>query len=134
MWMITTIIIIHPFPLSIHGVKWWPDHVFAFLVSITEVYVRNTVEYYQKDGRSVSQLDFRRKLDMQLLNNDLYGHYEDYIYSPSNKSTRPRVITHEILKVPNYYGRFNGNTCIPVSTKWLQKTCACGNHVRTYSR
>ena len=59
-------------PISIEetwGTKWWPDRVFAFLFAVTEVNARKAVEYFQREGKSIPQLTFRRKLAMQLLTN-----------------------------------------------------------------
>lgn len=118
---------------EIWGTKHWPDRIFSFVLAVSEVNARKAVEYFQNDGKSISQLEFHRKLAMELLNNTMDG-ISNEIVCPSGRRKRSRMDIHELLKIPVSRGKWNGMVWPQVKTDYLQQSFMCGKHVRTYCR
>jgi len=114
--------------------KHWPDRVFGFILAITEVNTKKIIEFFQNDCVPIPILHFRRQLAMELLKNDLDGVFSP-LSSPSARFKKPKYApSHELLKVPNFGGKYDGTGFAKVTTKWLQQSCGCGKCVRTYCK
>ncbi len=121
-------------PISVEttwGTKHWPNRVHAFIIAMAEVNTRKAHEFFQNDKEPVAGLNFRKALAWELIHNTLDGQEEDL--SP-RRSKRRRMQHHELVKIPNFRGKFDGVRFKKVTTKWLQQRCGCGKRVRTYCR
>ena len=89
-------------PISLEVVwatKRWPNRVFAFLMSITEVNCY-LAESYFTSRKSNSMLDFRKSLSHQLIEND---YFDQEAESQGCRSTRIQEgIGHRLMSLPPY--------------------------------
>jgi Transposase IS4 len=118
-------------PISLEAIwatHWWPNRVFSFLLAVTEVNIKLTMEYFMGVDK-VSMLVFRRNFAEALINNkDLHNQVD---CSP-NRELRPRSCHHQLLTVDSFK-RWNGVKFVRAKTQFPQRKCTgCGRKVRTY--
>ena len=121
-------------PISLEVVwatKRWPNRVFAFLVSITEVNCY-LAESYFTSRKSNSMLDFRKSLSCQLIENE---YFDQEAESQLRRSSRIQEgIGHGLMSLPPYRF-FLGGRMVPSDSKYPPKKCNfCRREVRTYCK
>ena len=86
-------------PISLEvvwGTKWWPNHVYAFLLAVTEVNVNLAMTYFLGQ-EGTGQIAFRSKLAHTLIHNRHYNEEEDR--SPETRGKKKQCVpahaTHE---------------------------------------
>ena len=121
-------------PISLEVVwatKRWPNRVFAFLMSITEVNCY-LAESYFTSRKSNSMLDFRKSLAHQLIENE---YFDQEAESQRRRSTRIQEgIGHGLMSLPPFK-IFLGGRMVPSDSKYPPKKCNfCRREVRTYCK
>ena len=121
-------------PISLEVVwatKRWPNRVFAFLMSITEVNCY-LAESYFTSRKSNSMLDFRKSLSHQLIENE---YFDQEAESQLRRSSRIREgIGHGLMSLPPYK-KFLGGRMVPSDSKYPPKKCNfCRREVRTFCK
>ena len=95
-------------PISLEVVwatKRWPNRVFAFLMSITEVNCY-LAESYFTSRKSNSMLDFRKSLSHQLIENE---YFDQEAESQQRRSSRIQEgIGHRLMSLPPYKNFLGG--------------------------
>ena len=111
--------------------KWWPNRVFAFIIAITEVNTNLAHGWFcgpEGTKKALPSIEFRKKLAFEMMNNELDddGHVGE---SPSVKRSRKRseIVGHAFESIPPFCGQWVNGSWTKVGTKYLQKTCECGN-------
>ena len=113
-------------PISLEGVwatKRWPNRVFAFLMSITEVNCY-LAESYFTSRKSNSMLDFRKSLLHQLIENE---YFDQEAESQLRRSSRIQEgIGHGLMSLPLYKIFWEVVWCLltrntPQKVQFLQK-------------
>ena len=95
----------------------WPNQVFAFLMSITEVNCY-LAESYFTSRKSESMLDFRKSLSHQLIENDYFDHEAE---SQCHRSTRKQEgIGHGLMSLP-HFKKHLGSQMVPSDSKYPPK-------------
>ena len=119
-------------PISIEVVwatKWWPNRVFSFLLSITEVNCFLAESYFTGQN-SDSILDFWKRLSFELIEN-AYMKEEDRVECHRSARIRERIGRGLVLLPP--WKNFSGRHLITSVSKYPQKKCSrCCHKVRTY--
>ena len=122
-------------PISLEvvwGTKWCPNRVFAFLLTVTEVYVNLGMTYLL--GQEVTgQIAFRIKLAHTLIHNRHYNDEEDM--SPVIRSKRqqrvPGHATHELLTLAKRK-KFDGGRIVESESSYPQHKCnGCSKKIHT---
>ena len=121
-------------PISLEVVwatKRWPNRVFAFLMSITEVNCY-LVESYFTSRKSNSMLDFRKSLSHQLIENE---YFDQEAESQHRRSSRIQEgIGHGLMSLPPYKNFLSGRM-VPSDSKYPPKKCNfCRREVRIYCK
>jgi Transposase IS4 len=128
-------------PISIEKIwatKFWPDRNFAWFLAVTEVNT-NLARGYFGGGETLSQLDFRKKLALEMMNSAMttatVGEGDS---SPRNLRLRKRK--HDLISLK----RFEGGWCAEtkkfrrVKSPYQQQRCknwkVCKKQVRAYCR
>ena len=118
---------------EVWGTKWWPMRQFTFLCGVAEV---NACQSQARGRREnpVPQLEFRRKLAEQLLNNTLDKPRE--LPPAVVAARRPGNTEHKLMRRAVHEGSWNASTkrfrhC---SVKYVVLRChgGCGKKIRTY--
>ena len=118
---------------EVWGTKWWPMRQFTFLCGVAEV---NACQSQARGRREnpVPQLEFRRKLAEQLLNNTLDKPRE--LPPAVVAARRPGNTEHKLMRRGVNEGSWNASTrrfkrC---SVKYVVLRChgGCGKKIRTY--
>ena len=103
-------------PISLEVVwatKRWPNRVFAFLMSITEVNCYLAESYFT--SRKSNMLDFRKSLSHQLIENE---YFDQEAESQCHRSTRIQEgIGHRLMSLPPYK-KFLGSRMVPSDLKY----------------
>ena len=94
--------------MQVWNTKWWPTQQFTFICSIAEA---NAV-YSRARGRKAipePQLEFHRKLDLEMLENNLddQGVSIKYPIRPKKRSKGPGSPGHELVSRPTHTGIWN---------------------------
>ncbi len=115
-------------PLSLEEI-WatirWPNRVFAFLLSITEVNVKVAAEYFGKKEK-LPMLHVRRLIAEALINNTAL------IADRENEAMnlRPVLVQHTLETFP-FFKRWDGRRFVPANTQFPQKLCMVCNKKRS---
>ena len=72
--MTTTTGGMHPYPLKNWANKSWPGRCFAWYIDVSEVNANYTRAYFQDSSDALPHLEFRRRLEKELLENTI-GRY-----------------------------------------------------------
>ena len=98
--------------------KKWPNRVFAFLMSITQVNCY-LAESYFTSRKSESMLDFRKSLSHQLIEND---YFDQEAESQCHRSTRIQEgIGHGLMSLPPFKKNL-GSQMVPSDSKYPKKS------------
>ena len=111
--------------------KYWPHRPFSFLLAITEVNVNLAEAYFINKTNAMPQLQFRKLLAQDLINN----HYLMREKSPQEvrKSKRKAALAVHCLVSLKPYRKFQGTRAVKSNSKYPQATCTMGHRkVRTY--
>ena len=84
--------------------KYWPDHVFAFLLAVTEVNVNLAAQYFG-GMKQIGQIEFRKLLAKTLIFN---SYYDDETDNTPEKKWKQCDSGHCLITLPK--GKFFGNT------------------------
>lgn len=89
--------------------KYWPDHCHAFFLALMEVNT-NYLQEYLVDGKDVKlQLDFWRKLAMEMVKNTLDKDSDDGNDGGDGGMKlwkwRGVAVVHELVSLPHYRGQ-----------------------------
>ena len=110
----------------------WACRVWAFLLAVTEVNVFCAANFFYNAGHTC-MLGFRKLFSEALIHNE-YLQQEQQEGQRRSSPRRRSMTAHELLTVPkNKKFRADG-TFENCKTPYLQRTCACGNRVRTYCK
>ena len=93
-------------PISLEvvwGTKYWPNHVFSFLLAVTEVNVNLAAQYFG-GTKQVGQIEFRKLLAKTLIFN---SYYDDKTDNTPEKKRKQRDSGHCLITLPK--GIFFGN-------------------------
>ena len=116
----------HHSPISLEVVwvmKWWPNHVFAFLLSITEVNCF-LAEYYFTNHFSDSMMSFCKSIAFKLIKN-MYLQQEET--SQRRRSQHLCLsIGHGLVSLPPFKKFLDGNL---VTSKSKYALCICALNV-----
>ena len=117
---------------EVWGTKWWAMRQFTFLCSVAEV---NAVQSRAraKNETTMPQLDFRRKLAQQMIENNIDAPVIPEL--PPMRIRRASIVAHDLRKrkrgegMWNYmYRRFN-----VVTSEYVRLRChGCRKQIRTY--
>lgn len=123
-------------PISLErtwGTKFWPDRCFAHFLALTEVNV-NLMQGYSEGKAVMPQIEFRRKLAFQMLENTLDD--DSTIACRLKKKRKSIGSTHSLVQIPPHRGRWmtNLNKYNKTKQKYQRQPCVgkCGNRVRTH--
>ena len=86
-------------PISLEvvwGTKYWPNHVFSFLLAVTEVNVNLAAQYF-RGMKQVGQIEFRKLLTKTLIFN---SYYDDETDNTPEKKWRQRDSGHCLIMLP----------------------------------
>ena len=111
--------------------KYWPHRPFSFLLAITEVNVNLAEAYFINKTNAMPQLQFRKLLAQDLINN----HYLMREKSPQEvrKRKRKAALAVHCLVSLKPYRKFQGTRAVKSNSKYPQATCTMGHRkVRTY--
>ena len=75
--------------------KYWPNHVFAFLLSITEVNINLAVTYFS--GQQMGQIEFQKLLVETLIFNTHYNEEKD---KTPDKKCKQQEYGHGFITLP----------------------------------
>ena len=126
-------------PISIEktwATKFWPDRNFAWFLAVTEVNANLARGYF--GGETLPQIEFRKKLAWEMMNNALGG--DAVVDEDSRMSLRKRKHQHELVKLKPFQGTWCALTkkFKRVKTKYQQQRCnnwsTCKKQVRTYCK
>jgi len=106
----------------------WPNRVFSFLLAVTEVNIKKSLETIFNVPKA-SQLDFRREFAKELVGN-IYLAQEAVVTRNRGLRAVP-IAEHTSIMVPIYHTFKNGQL-VTCKTKYIQLTCRCGNRSRHY--
>ena len=108
--------------------KYWPNHVFAFLLSITEVNV-NLAAMYFNGQQQMGQIEFRKLLAKTLIFNTHYNKDNDKMPNKKCKQWEYSHCLHTLSKGKT----FSGTQIIQANSQYLQHKCtSCSKKVCTY--
>jgi hypothetical protein len=106
----------------------WPNRVFSFLLSITEVNVKLASEHFG-NAQKQSMLAFRKQLASALINNRWL---EQERTGRTVMRLRPVLRAHELMTVPQFK-RWNGAKFTKGKVQFYQRRCeCCSRKIRTY--
>lgn len=123
----------------------WPTRVFSYIVAISEVNTFLALRFFSwtktktSSSKSPSLVQFRRKLALQLINNEFYKEELNERKSSEDKyqrkSKRQKILNHQLLTAPPHASFFSHArwTC-QAKTMYPQYTCrtpGCKRRVRT---
>ena len=126
-------------PVSIESTwatKYWPDRNFAWFIAVTEVNVNNVRGYF--GGVSLPQLEFRRKLAWEMINNTVG--VEKKNSEPVGMTLCPRTEEHELIKLKKFQGAWDATRkkFKKVKSQYQQQRCRnfhqCRKQTRTYCK
>ena len=86
-------------PISLEvvwGTKYWPNHVFSFLLAVTEVNVNLAAQYFG-GMKQVGQIEFRKLLAKTLIFN---SYYDDKTNNTPEKKQKQRDSGHCLIMLP----------------------------------
>ena len=118
-------------PISLEVVwatKYWPNRVFSFLLSVTEVNVNLAATYFS-DREPTGQINFRKKLAKTLIFNMHYNEDDD---KTPEKKRKQREYGHCLITLPKNK-KFSGTRIVAANSEYPQHKCnTCKKRVRTY--
>ena len=124
----------HHSPIGLEVVwvmKWWPNHVFAFLLSITEVNCF-LAEYYFTNHSSDSMMSFHKSIAFKLIKNKYLQQEET---SQRRRSQHLCLsIGHGLVSLPLFKKFLDGNLVMSKSKYPPEKCSTCHCEVRTYCK
>ena len=86
-------------PISLEvvwGTKYWPNHVFAFLLAVTKVNVNLAAQYFG-GIKQIGQIEFRKLLAKTLIFN---SYYDDEIDNTPEKKQKQCDSGHCLITLP----------------------------------
>ena len=86
-------------------IKFWPDHNFAWYLSVMKVNIALESGHFQNDGDIMPDLYFWRQLVIQCIENTIVTEPCD-IGRPICAYRRPQMMEFHLAKVPNYHGKW----------------------------
>ena len=108
--------------------KYWPNHVFAFLLSITEVNINFAATYFSGQ-QQMGQIKFQKLLAKTLIFNTHYNEEKDK--TPDNKCKQGEY-GHCLIMLPKSKN-FLGTQIIPANSQYPQHKCtSCIKRVHSY--
>ena len=118
-------------PISLEvvwGTKYWPNHVFSFLLAVTEVNVNLATQYFG-GMKQVGQIEFRKLLVKTLIFN---SYYDDKTDNTPEKKRKQRDSGHCLITLPKGKKIF-GTQIVAANSEYPQHKCnTCNKRVRTY--
>ena len=97
------------------GTEHWPDHVHAYLISVTSMNKRKDAQHWKKYGLSIPDLSFRCEFAFELIHDTLYGNKTESVYAV--RIMCPRVDHHKLRKIQNYRRKWIGCSWSKVKIK-----------------
>ena len=125
-------------PISIEktwATKHWPDRNFAWFIAVTEVNANHACAYF-RGTEIIPQLEFRKNLAWEMINNSMEGISE--VEDNSRMSLRHRA--HGLVSLKPFRGRWcaKAKKFQRVKAKYQQQRCQnfveCRKQVRTYCK
>ena len=108
--------------------KYWPNHVFAFLLGVMEVIINLAVTYFGGQPQ-MRQIEFWKKLVKILIFNSYYNEATDQ--TPEKKYKQQEMV-HCLITLPRSK-KFLGTQIVPAKSEYLQHKCnTCSKRVHTY--
>ena len=118
-------------PISLEVVwatKYWPNHVFSFLLGVTEVNVNLATTYFCGQNQK-GQIEFRKLLAKTLIFNTYYDEEQD---KTPDKERKQQDFGHSLIMLLKGKN-FSGTRIISGKCEYPQHKCnACSKRVRTY--
>ena len=99
------------------GMKYWPNHVFAFLLAVTEVNVNLAAQYFG-GIKQIGQIEFRKLLAKTLIFS-LY--YDDKNDNTPEKKQKQHDSGHCLIKLPKR--EILGTQIVTANSEYLQHKC-----------
>ena len=104
--------------LVVWATKWWPNRVFAFILSVTEVIAMLAYKHFCKEEVD-SMLGFRTILAEVLVSNPFYKEEDE---SPRGSSRLTKTAEHRVFRLPK--GKtFFGTEVVDAEISHPQSTC-----------
>jgi hypothetical protein len=117
-------------PISLEVVwatKWWPNRVFAFILSVTEVNAMLAYKQFCKEEVD-GMLGFRKLLAEALVCNP---YYKEEVESPRRSSRLTKNAEHRVFRLPKGK-KFFGTEVVDADSSHPQSTCVdCKRKTRT---
>ena len=100
------------------GTKYWPNHVFSFLLAVTKVNVNLAAQYFG-GMKQVGQIEFRKLLAKTLIFN---SYYDDTTDNTPEKKWKQHDSGHCLIMLPkgNFFGNANRRGKQRISTTQVQ--------------
>jgi hypothetical protein len=111
----------------------WANRVFAYLMATSEVNTNLAETEFGHSKMRRPQLEFRRLLAKDLIEN---AYHQEASKPPSSRSSKRKrdLHGHELIKLPQYR-KFRKNQIVKSKSKYPYNYCECkGSRVRTYCR
>ena len=96
-------------PISIErtrATKFWTNRNFVWYLTVTEVNTILADGHFRKGGKFIPNLQFRRKLAHEMMENTIGGETVDY-GRPRGSAATPYIVACTLLKVKNHEGSYN---------------------------
>jgi hypothetical protein len=111
--------------------KYWPHRLFSFLLAVTEVNVNLAEAHFVLKTRPRPQLQFRKLLANDLINNPYL--VEENVQQEVQKNKEKAALEVHCLKKLKPYRKFSGTRQVKANSKYPQATYIMGHRkVRTY--
>jgi len=128
---------------EVFQMKDWAMRQFGFIIALCQTNAFLAYNYFKNRKVNEEELDtkatFTRRLAKELIENEMWERQKkDDKESDTNKTKKwKRVEEHELIKMPQYRGKWNGHEFVPVVQKYQKYLCTtpnCRNRVRTYCK
>ena len=98
--------------------KYWPNHVFAFLLAVTEVNINLAAQYFG-GMKQIGQIEFRKLLAKTLIFN---SYYDDKTNNTPEKKQKQCDSGHCLITLPKgkFFGNANHHSKQRISTTQVQ--------------
>ena len=111
--------------------KRWAHRPFSFLLAISEVNTNLAEAFFWKKSDPMPQLEFRKLLARDLINNHYLVQEEEAAETRRSKRLKA-IVGHSLVSLPPYR-RFSGASIVKSTSKYPQATCVGGHRkIRTY--